>query len=155
MSGVDGQQCCVRLHATLGCFRVLACSFDEPSPHRSVVSILLQPTVDIDVSPFHVSRINNFEPSITLISYNRSLIACHSRLAGAQETPHYGWERTIKGNLHFKWCELFVYSYFEKGCRKKCTRQTRKALWVDLNSLFFREIWKNWHERSWKCVCEC
>ena len=49
----------------------------------------------------------------------------------------------------------FVYSYFEKGCRKKFTRQSRKALWVVLSSLFFREIWKNWHERPWKCVCEC
>ena len=29
-----------------------------------------------------------------------------------------------------------------------------KALWVVLSSLFFREIWKNWHKRPWKCVCE-
>ena len=48
-----------------------------------------------------------------------------------------------------------VYSYFEKGCREKCTQQSWKALWVVLSSLFFREIWKNWHERPWKCVCEC
>ena len=48
-----------------------------------------------------------------------------------------------------------VYSYFEKGCRKKCTRQSRKALWVVLSSLFFKEIWKNWHERPWKSVFEC
>ena len=34
----------------------------------------------------------------------------------------------------------FVYSYFEKGCQKKCTRQSQKALWVVLSSLFFREI---------------
>ena len=47
------------------------------------------------------------------------------------------------------------YSYFEKGCRKKCTRQSREALWVVLSSLFFREIWKNWHERPWKCVGKC
>ena len=20
---------------------------------------------------------------------------------------------------------------------------------------FFKEIWKNWHQRPWKCVCEC
>ena len=32
------------------------------------------------------------------------------------------------------------YSYFEKGCRKKCMRQSRKALWVALSSLFFKEI---------------
>ena len=49
----------------------------------------------------------------------------------------------------------FIYSYFEKGCREKCTRQSWKALWEVLSSLFFKEIWKNWHERPWKCVCEC
>ena len=32
------------------------------------------------------------------------------------------------------------YSCFEKGCRKKSTRQTRKVLWVVLSSLFFKEI---------------
>ena len=36
-----------------------------------------------------------------------------------------------------------VYSCFEKSCRKKCTRQSRKVLWVVLSSLFFKEIWKN------------
>ena len=35
-----------------------------------------------------------------------------------------------------------IYSYFEKGCRKKCTRQPRKVLWVVLSSLFFKEISK-------------
>ena len=34
-------------------------------------------------------------------------------------------------------------SYFEKGCGKKCTRQSRKVLWVVLSSLFFKEIWEN------------
>ena len=47
------------------------------------------------------------------------------------------------------------YSYFEKGCRKRCMRQSWKALWVVLTSLFFKETWKNWYERPWKCVCEC
>ena len=36
-----------------------------------------------------------------------------------------------------------VYSYFEKGCRKKRKRQSRKVLRVGLSSLFFTEIWKN------------
>ena len=36
-----------------------------------------------------------------------------------------------------------VYSYFEKGRRKKCTRQSRIVLWVVFSSLFFKEIWKN------------
>ena len=41
---------------------------------------------------------------------------------------------------------IYIYSYFEKGCRKKCTRQSRKALWVVLSLLFFKDIWKNWYE---------
>ena len=36
-----------------------------------------------------------------------------------------------------------VYIYFEKDCREKCTRQSRKVLWAVLSSLFFKEIWKN------------
>ena len=28
------------------------------------------------------------------------------------------------------WLGIHVYSCFEKGCRKKCTRQSRKVLWV-------------------------
>ena len=45
----------------------------------------------------------------------------------------------------FCWTDisLTTYSYFEKGCRKKCTRQSRKVLWVVLCLLFFKEIWKN------------
>ena len=30
-----------------------------------------------------------------------------------------------------------------KGCQKKCTRQSRKVLWVVFSSLFFKEISKN------------
>ena len=36
-----------------------------------------------------------------------------------------------------------LYSYFKKGCRKKCTRQSRKVLWVVFSSLFFKQISKN------------
>ena len=36
-----------------------------------------------------------------------------------------------------------TYSHFEKGCQKKCTRQSRKVLWVVLTTLFFKEISKN------------
>ena len=43
-----------------------------------------------------------------------------------------------------------VYSFFEKGCRKKCTWQFRKVLWVVLSSLFFKEIWKNDTRGHWR-----
>ena len=42
--------------------------------------------------------------------------------------------RRVKKSLHI---------YFEKGSRKKCTRQPRMVLWVVLSSLFFKEIRKN------------
>ena len=51
-------------------------------------------------------------------------------------------------HIHMLVCN--AYSYFEKGCRKKCTRQSWQALWVVLSSPFLREIWKNWHERAMK-----
>ena len=33
-----------------------------------------------------------------------------------------------------------LYSYFEKGCRKKCMQQSQKVLWVALRSLLLKEI---------------
>ena len=50
--------------------------------------------------------------------------------------PYRPWFYTKKG-------ETLIYSYFEKGCRKKYTRQSQKVLWVVLSSLFFEKIWKN------------
>ena len=38
---------------------------------------------------------------------------------------------------------VHVYSYFKKGCQKKCMWQSRKVLWVVLSSLFFKYICKN------------
>ena len=38
---------------------------------------------------------------------------------------------------------FIVYSGLKKGCRKKCTRQSQKVLWVVLSALFSKEIWKN------------
>ena len=45
-----------------------------------------------------------------------------------------------------------VYSYFEKGCRKKCTRQSRKVLWVILRSLFFKE---SQNRMAWEAMDLC
>ena len=49
----------------------------------------------------------------------------------------------------FMWGFPTIYSYFEKGCGKKCTWQSRKVLWVVLSSLFFKEIWKNSTRDHW------
>ena len=48
-----------------------------------------------------------------------------------------------------------IYTYFEKGCRKKCSRQSRKVLWVVLSALFFKEIWKNGTGCLGCYVCDC
>ena len=45
-----------------------------------------------------------------------------------------------------------IYSYFEKGCWKKCTRQSRGALWVILSSLSFK---RNLKELVRKAVEMC
>ena len=63
------------------------------------------------------------------------------------------WQLSIDHNMDVH-KNVYYQVKHRKGCRKKCTRQSRKALWVILSSLF-KEIWKNWHERPWKCVCEC
>ena len=48
----------------------------------------------------------------------------------------------------------FIHSYFEKGCPKKCTRQSRKVLWVVLSSplITVQKNLKEWHERP-RTVC--
>ena len=47
---------------------------------------------------------------------------------------------------------IAMYSYFEKGCRKKCTRQSRKVLWVILRSLFFKE---SQNRMAWEAMDLC
>ena len=60
--------------------------------------------------------------------------------------------RDCESNLLTTRSRCLVYSRFEKGCRKKCTRQSRKVLWVVLSSLFFKEIWKNDRRDHWVCL---
>ena len=55
--------------------------------------------------------------------------------------------------LQLKNATSFLYSYFEKGCQKKCSRQSRKVLWVALRALFQRNL-KEWRGRPWRYVCE-
>ena len=46
-----------------------------------------------------------------------------------------------------------IYSYFEKGCWKKCTRQSQKVLWVVLSSLFFKKFERMARSREAIDVC--
>ena len=54
--------------------------------------------------------------------------------------------------MHYGLCENGEYSYFERGCRKNCSRQSRKVLCVVLYSLFFKEILKNAREAMDICL---
>ena len=38
---------------------------------------------------------------------------------------------------------IYIQLFRDWGCRKKCTQQSRKVLWMVLSSLFFKGIWKN------------
>ena len=60
--------------------------------------------------------------------------------------------RTFKVNMLVISTTYNWYTYSEKGCRKKCTRQSRKVLWVVLSCLFFKEIWKNGTKCPWTYV---
>ena len=44
---------------------------------------------------------------------------------------------------------VIVYSCFEKGCRRKCTRQSRKVLWVGFEFTVLERNLKEWYERPW------
>ena len=46
-----------------------------------------------------------------------------------------------------------IYSYFKKGCRKKCT--IPKGIVGDFEFTIFQRNFKEWHERPWTYVCEC
>ena len=90
-----------------------------------------------------------------------SLLQFNSRKICQHLTNWTSWNKRDKvwssANSLFKWrfrsrrrsycwsslMNLKIHSYFEKGCRKKCMRQSRKVLWVVLSSKFFKEIWKN------------
>ena len=47
------------------------------------------------------------------------------------------------------------YSFFEKGCQRKCTQQSWKVLWVGFEFTVFQRNLKQWYERSWMYVCMC
>ena len=88
--------------------------------------------------PFHLfpwaSYLMTYYPGIS----NRSNI-CRSIINYTTINVDIKWKYHKRGALHV----FLVYSYFEKGCRKKCTRQSGKVLWVVLSPLFFKEIWQN------------
>ena len=47
--------------------------------------------------------------------------------------------RSTNGHIHI-YIYIYIYnSFLEKGCPKKCTRQTWKVLWMILSALFFKE----------------
>ena len=58
-------------------------------------------------------------------------------------TEPSGLSLLLLGAMSTDMMQFDIYSSFEKGCRKKYTRQSRKVLWVVLSSMFVKEIWKN------------
>ena len=81
---------------------------------------------------FNSSCASAFRQFIILLYEKIFLCCCHNTS-----------QQTLLIKLKFTDKLYSVNSYFEKGCRKKCTRQSRKVLGVVLSSLFFKEIWRN------------
>ena len=85
--------------------------------------------------PMQCSRVKGSNPVQAWIFFRRSFGTCKSCICNYDDHPSFN---SSLCSSHI-W---FIYSYFEKGCRIKCTRQPRKVLWVVLSALFFKEIWK-------------
>ena len=67
----------------------------------------------------------------------RFKITCH--LEGFYSSYLY-WSGEYKPRFEMVKLRSFVYSYFEKGCRKKCTRRSRKVFWVLCSSQKFETM---------------
>ena len=51
--------------------------------------------------------------------------------------------------------DILVYSYFEKGCRKKGHATIPKGIVGSFEFTVLQSNLKEWHDRSWAYVCEC
>ena len=57
--------------------------------------------------------------------------------------PMCSWINTVLSGSAILRAVVCLPENITKGCRKKCTQQSRKVLWVVLGSRFFKEICKN------------
>ena len=93
-----------------------------------------------------VLKTTNFRCCRSILGYT---LGVHVLMPPRERSPGTKLSRSLSLGTHQHFAIDFissggrVYSYVEKGCRKKCTRQSRKLLWVVFSSLFFKEIWKN------------
>ena len=71
---------------------------------------------------------------------------------GVASTFYSVTQRQMKAWL---FVSVFVFSYFEKGCRKKCTRQSTIGIVGGFEFTVLRRNLKEWHERPWTYVYEC
>ena len=51
-----------------------------------------------------------------------------------------------------RYCWLQIYSYFDQGCRKKCTRQSRKGIVGGFEGTVLQRNLKEWYEYSRKAT---
>ena len=100
----------------------------QAKQHRNILCVRIRPITTQSYNALTVSLI----PLIPLWTYIPFKTVCYVQS-----------EKSGKVSCLVQLCVPFIYSCFEKGCRKKCTQQSRKVLWVVLSSLFFNDIWKN------------
>ena len=70
----------------------------------------------------------------------RGCLPFHLGVFNCRFWSHLKRSGPIQSQLRAEREEIIKYSYFEKGCGKKCTRQSRRVLLVVLGSLFFEKI---------------
>ena len=70
------------------------------------------------------------------------------------------WKKTTRLNtipimfVMLRYCWLQIYSYFDQGCRKKCTRQSRKGIVGGFEGTVLQRNLKEWYRKPQTYVYE-
>ena len=106
--------------------------------------------VHCTLGTFHNHFCKNFESHFVIFKPQGKQVSCLWPKKGGRYTKRIPFflKGVIQSTSDAKfWCTYILgytlYSCFEKGCQKKCMRQSRKVLWVVFRSLVFKEISKN------------
>ena len=68
------------------------------------------------------------------------------------------WKKTTRLNtipimfVMLRYCWLQIYSYFDQGCRKKCTRQSRKGIVGGFEGTVLQRNLKEWYRKPQTCL---
>ena len=126
LSGLLGRCTVTRLPNFLGWVDLLSYG----APHSRAWSSAIMVSQNLEYCSRKVTHFLKYPT--TVISFHGQIVPSQITLINSQIAPQNSLFVPQKKSVRS------TYSYFKKGCRKKCTRQSRKVLWVGFSSLFFK-----------------